>query len=122
INASSGELEFVDGFGLNNTVDGIIKGTATIDIPAAANFTNDGTFAPGGSPGTLTVLGDYKSSSTSVLDVELNGLTPDTEYDVLAITGNNVIFDGDVNVTMGFEGDLGNTFTIATTSSTIATE
>ncbi|MEZ4855247.1 MAG: T9SS type A sorting domain-containing protein [Gelidibacter sp.] len=122
INASSGELEFVDGFGLNNTVDGIIKGTATIDIPAAANFTNDGIFAPGGSPGTLTVLGAYKSSSTSVLDVELNGLTPDTEYDVLAITGNNVIFDGEVNVTMGFEGNLGNTFTIATTSSTIATE
>ncbi|MEO6347352.1 MAG: T9SS type A sorting domain-containing protein, partial [Aquaticitalea sp.] len=105
-----------------NTIDGIIMGTATVDLPAISNYTNDGTFAPGGFPGLLTVLGDYKSSTTSVLDLELNGLIPITEYDVLAITGTNVVFDGDVNVTLGFDAAVGNAFTVATTTGTITTK
>lgn len=121
ISASSGTLNFVDGKNLINTVDGIIKGSATIDIPLPANFTNDGTFAPGNSPGVLTVLGTYKSSASSKLNVELNGLTQGTEYDLLAITGTNAVFNGDVNISMGFDGAVGNQFTIATTSGTIAT-
>ncbi|MBA6152057.1 HYR domain-containing protein [Gelidibacter maritimus] len=122
IEANSGTLNFQNGVNFNNTINGIVKGTANIDIPLTATFTNDGTFAPGGSPGTLTVLGDYKSSDTSVLDVELNGLVQGTEYDLLSITGTNVVFDGDVNVTMGFDAAVGNSFTIATVSGTIATK
>ncbi|MGB3343377.1 MAG: hypothetical protein WBA61_05665, partial [Aequorivita sp.] len=122
IDVLSGELEFVDAFGLNNTIDGVIKGIATIDLPAAANFTNDGTFAPGGSPGILTVLGTYKSSSTSMLDVELNGLTQGTEYDLLAITGTNAIFEGTVDVSLGFDANIGDSFTIATVSGVITTK
>ena len=122
INALSGTIAFRDAFGLNNTVDGIIKGTAIIDLPAAANFINEGTFSPGGSPGILTVLGTYKSSTSSVLEVELNGLTPGTEYDVLAITGTNAIFDGTVDVAMGFDANIGDSFTIATVSGIIATK
>jgi hypothetical protein len=122
INASSGELEFVDGFGLNNTVGGIIKGTATIDLPATANFTNNGTFAPGASPGTLTVLGTYKSSTSSFLDIELDGLVQGTEYDFMNVTGANAIFEGQVNVTLGFDANIGDTFTIATVSGIITTK
>jgi len=122
IDALSGTIAFRDNFGLNNTVDGIIKGTAIIDLPAAANFINDGTFSPGGSPGILTVLGTYKSSTSSVLEVELNGLTQGAEYDVLAITGTNAIFDGTVNVAMAFDANIGDSFTIATMSGTIATK
>ena len=121
INASSGTLLFADGYTLNNTVNGIIKGTATIDIPTDVNFTNAGTFAPGNSPGVLTVLGNYKSTASSALNVELNGLTQGTEYDLLAITGTNVIFNGSVDIRMGFDAAVGNQFTIATTSGTIAT-
>lgn len=102
-----------------NTVDGIVKGIATVDLPPLANYTNNGTFAPGGSPGTLTVLGDYKSSTTSVLDVELNGLAQGTQYDLLAISGTNAIFNGTVNVTLGFAPVLNNEFVIATTTGTI---
>ncbi|MEZ4792207.1 MAG: hypothetical protein R2783_01635 [Gelidibacter sp.] len=122
IDASSGTLQFSNGYNLTNTVDGIIKGTATLTLPSAANFTNNGTTAPGGSPGILTINGDYKSSTTSVLDVELNGLTSGTQYDVLAINGTNVIFDGDVNVTLGFSPVVGNAFTVATTTGTITTK
>lgn len=118
IEASSGNLLFTNGYNLTNTVDGIIKGTATLTLPSAANFVNNGTFAPGGSPGTLSVLGDFKSTATSVLDVELLGLAPITGYDVLAITGN-AIFNGIVNVTLGFAPILNNEFVIATTTGTI---
>ncbi|MCB0462526.1 MAG: HYR domain-containing protein, partial [Flavobacteriaceae bacterium] len=122
IDVQSGEIEFIGSLGFTNTVDGIVKGIATIDLPTAANFTNDGTFAPGASPGILTVLGDFKSSSTSVLDLELEGLTQGTEYDLLAITGTNVIFDGSVNIAMGFEANIGDAFTVASTTGTITTK
>ncbi|WP_296380826.1 T9SS type A sorting domain-containing protein [Winogradskyella sp.] len=122
IDVMTGELEFVDPLGINNTATGIVKGVGTIDIPIPANHTNDGTFAPGASPGTLSVIGNFISSTSSVLDVELDGLTPDTEHDVLAITGTNVVFEGNVNISMGFEAEIGNTFTIATTTGTITTQ
>ncbi|HAI19703.1 MAG TPA: hypothetical protein DCM10_17760, partial [Xanthomarina gelatinilytica] len=86
-----------------------------------ANLTNDGNVSPGLSPGTLTLSGNYLSSSNSVLEMELNGLTPDTQHDVLAISGTNVIFEGMVDVTLGFQPSIGDTFTIATVSGTIAT-
>lgn len=121
IDASSGKLNIVDGRVFINTIDGIIKGSATIDLPAAAEFTNDGTFAPGNSPGILSVLGTYKSSASSKLSVELNGLTQGTEYDLLAITGTNAIFEGNVEIAMGFDAAVGNQFTIATTSAAIIT-
>ena len=102
-----------------NTVDGIIKGIAIVDLPPVANYTNDGTFAPGGTPGTLTLLGDFKSSTTSVLDVDLFGMVPGTGHDVLAITGNG-IFDGKVNVNMNFAANVNDKFVVATTTGTIS--
>ncbi|MAP55429.1 T9SS type A sorting domain-containing protein [Altibacter sp.] len=120
IDAASGEIEFNGTNTLNNTSSGIIKGIGTIDLPAPADFTNNGTFAPGASPGTLSVIGDFESTNTSVLDVELNGYNAGTEYDVLAISGNAVM-EGNVTVTMGFEGFVNDQFTVATTSGTITT-
>ena len=38
-----------------------------------------------------------------------------TEYDVLAVTGNNVEFDGNVNVNLSFEPSVNDEFIIATT-------
>jgi Secretion system C-terminal sorting domain len=123
IDVEIGELRFSDsdngGVEFTNDVDGIVKGIATINL--SGTFTNNGTYSPGASPGTLTVIGDYTSTSTSVLDVELNGLTQSSEYDLLAITGTNVVFDGSVNVTMGFEGNVNDEFIIATTTGTIMT-
>ncbi|MBT8395257.1 MAG: G8 domain-containing protein, partial [Bacteroidia bacterium] len=60
---------------LNNQTTGIIKGVGTIDLPIPANFTNDGTIAPGASPGSLTIIGDYATSASSKLGIELDGLT-----------------------------------------------
>jgi len=105
---------------LNNQSTGIIKGNGTIDIPASANFTNDGIFAPGASPGTLSVIGDFESTATSLLDLELNGLNQSSEYDLLSITGN-ADFDGDVQITLGFSPNINDEFIVATTSGSIST-
>ncbi|WP_422105333.1 HYR domain-containing protein [Winogradskyella sp.] len=120
IEIASGELEITSSRPFTNTTTGVIRGIGIFDLPPTANYTNNGSFAPGLSPGTLNVQGDYTSASTSQLEIELNGLTPDTEYDVLAITGNNNVFEGSVAIIMGFEGNIGDEFTIATTSGTIA--
>ena len=104
---------------LDNQVDGIITGNANFGPPSVSFFTNNGTFAPGGSPGSLNVNGSYKSTSLSVLDIELFGLVPVSEYDVLNIDFTPLIFEGSVAVTMGFEGTIGDTFTIANTTSLI---
>ncbi len=111
INVSSGTLEFT--WGLTNTADGIVQGTATIALPTAANFTNDGTFSPGGYPGTLTVNGDFKSSPTSNLQIELYGPTQGTEYDLLAVQGN-AIMDGDIPVALYFAPNIGDEFIVLT--------
>lgn len=121
IEINSGELEFANGIVLHNQATGIIKGTGTLDIPSAANFTNDGTIAPGTSPGTLTVLGDYSSTSSAVLDIELDGLIQGTEFDFIPITGNNIVFDGSINLTLGFNANVNDEFVIATTTGTINT-
>ncbi|WP_353779314.1 HYR domain-containing protein [Winogradskyella sp. 3972H.M.0a.05] len=122
IEVASGELEISSSEPFINETTGRVKGVGIFDLPSTSSYTNNGIFEPGLSPGTLTVQGDYESTATSVLDVELNGLTPDTEHDVLAVIGNNNVFDGSVAITMGFEADEGDTFTIATTTGTIVTQ
>ena len=86
--------------------------------PAVSNYTNDGIFAPGASPGTLTVQGDFGSTANARLDIELDGLIQGTEYDLLAITGN-ADFNGDLQVTLNFDADINDEFIISTTTGTI---
>jgi len=96
-----------------NEVSGIVKGIGVIDLPAVANYTNKGTFAPGLSPGELTVQGNFVSTATSVLDIELNGFAQGTEYDLLDIQGNAVL-EGNLTVSMSFVATVGEEFTILT--------
>lgn len=60
---------------------------------AVNNFTGNlvnkgGTLAPGKSPGTTTVDGDYTQLSSGIFEVEINGLVQGSEHDWLNITGN----------------------------------
>ncbi len=120
IEVETGELEIANSLPFTNEINGIVKGVGIFDLPSLANYTNDGVFAPGLSPGNLSVEGDYKSSTNSVLDLELNGLTQESEYDLLAITGN-ADFNGDVQVTLNFDADVNDEFIVATTSGAINT-
>jgi hypothetical protein len=91
-------------------------------LSANGNYINNGTFAPGGSPGSLTVGADYVSTASSTLEVELFGLVPNGQHDQLLLLGNSHTFEGIVDVTMGFEGTVGDEFTISTAvSGTITT-
>lgn len=106
---------------LHNQTSGIIKGLGTVILPInSSNFTNDGVFAPGASPGTLNIIGDYHSNASSAFDIELDGLIQGTEYDLLAIQGD-ASFDGNVQVTLGFDADVNDEFIISTVSGTINT-
>ncbi|GEP51999.1 hypothetical protein FNO01nite_26710 [Flavobacterium noncentrifugens] len=118
VDAQSGTLVFYSGVTFTNNVDGIVKGTGTIVPPPGTNFINNGTFAPGGTPGTLTINGDFKSSPSAILAVDLDGLAPGTGYDVLAIQGNATT-NGNVSVVLGFAANINDQFTIATTTGTL---
>jgi outer membrane autotransporter protein len=59
------------------------------------NVTNDGTFAPGNSIGTMTINGNYTHNAGAVFEVEVNALG---ESDLLDISGNAVLNGGTVSV------------------------
>ncbi|WP_299125350.1 T9SS type A sorting domain-containing protein [uncultured Winogradskyella sp.] len=124
----TGELEF---FGTNvfeNTNNSYITGIGAIDVPQLTDYINDGTISPGLSlgllPGTLTIEGNFQSSSASDLLIDINGHTSGTEYDVMQIQGiaseGNAIFEGTIYVTLGFEPSINDEFVIATTTGIIS--
>ncbi len=78
---------------LSNT--GTVQGAGTI----VGDLTNSGTFSPGLSPGTLSVIGDYTQDSAGKLQLEINGTTAGT-YDVLAVSGVATLA-GTLKVTLG---------------------
>ncbi len=121
IEVLSGTLRFSN-FELNNTINGVIKGYAFIELPTTASFINNGVIEPGSSTGASTaillIIGDFTSSATSKLVIELDGLRPIFEHDLLVIQGN-AIFNGIVDVTMGFEGNINDEFIVVTTTGTI---
>jgi autotransporter-associated beta strand protein len=49
------------------------------------NFTNLGTLAPGNSPGTLTISGNYTEGGT--LDIEVEGTNAGTQHDQVVVSG-----------------------------------
>jgi hypothetical protein len=97
--------------------DGRIEGTATLNV-SGLTWTNNGTFAPGTSPGVLTVAGSY---TNDVLEAELAGSDPGTGYDRLAVSGNATL-GGALRVTLGggFTPTVGNRYTVVTCGGTCA--
>lgn len=61
--------------------DAYLKGSGLI----AGNVVNNGTVAPGNSPGVLTVNGNFTQSSTGTLEIEIGSLSL---FDQLLISGN----------------------------------
>jgi len=117
IEIDSGTVRFTDT--LYNYPNSIIKGTATIDLPDAAHYFHEGIYSPGASPGKLSVIGDFESSGSAVLDIELDGLTQESEYDLIAVQGAADV-NGSINLSLGFDPSIGDTFTILTSSSALS--
>ncbi len=83
----------------------------------AGTLENRGIVAPGNSPGTLSVFGDYVQLDTGILEIELGGLTAGTLYDQLVVSGNAAL-NGSLVVSLydGFTLEDGQVFTILTAS------
>jgi hypothetical protein len=78
----------------------------------------EGIVAPGNSPGTLTIDGDYTQGSGGTLAIEIAGNTPGDQYDRLVISGQASLA-GTLNVTLidSFTPLDGDTFDILDFSS-----
>jgi T5SS/PEP-CTERM-associated repeat protein len=80
-------------------------------LVAGQRIVNGGTIAPGLSPGVLTIEGNYEQSESGRLEVEIAGLTAQTQYDQLIVTGD-VDIDGTLQLSFidGFLPRTGDTF------------
>lgn len=87
---------------------GTLSGTGVIESTVASS----GTIAPGSSPGTLTIEDDLVLLPGSNLTVEVNGLTPGTLHDVIAV-GGTASLDSNltVEVASSFEPENDDTVT-----------
>ncbi|MTE27153.1 T9SS type A sorting domain-containing protein [Winogradskyella ouciana] len=100
---------------IDNTISGVMGGVGTINLPGnSSNLTNGGTVAPGLSPGTLFMVNDYKSSSTSNLQIELNGLNQGVDYDLLSINGDADL-EGNLEIILGFSPSVNDEFVVLIT-------
>jgi autotransporter-associated beta strand protein len=89
---------------------GSFGGNASI----VGNLTNLGTLAPGNSPGTLNVTGNYLEAGT--LDIEVWGLTAGTQHDQVIVSGTATFQAGStLKVTK-----TGGSFDLARTDSVLA--
>ena len=106
-----------------NNSSGIIQGVGTFDLGGAA-FANNGTMNPGtpGTAGTLSLTGADPMSSTSILNIDIGGLTVGTQYDQLAASGSAAL-SGTLNVNLisSYVPDVGDTFTLLTYASMTGT-
>jgi hypothetical protein len=85
----------LDMFNFFDTFDnqGTLKGTGTF----IGDLLNDsGTVAPGNSPGTMTIDGDFTLDGSGILDIEIGGFTPGS-FDFLNVTGTAFLPGGNIN-------------------------
>lgn len=87
---------------------GKIGGIGTL----TGNLQNDGGIvAPGFSPGTITINGNYTQSASGVLDMEIGGLSAGTQYDQMVVNGTAYL-GGTLNIVQynGFAPSAGTSF------------
>jgi hypothetical protein len=89
--------DYIQTDGLTN-INGILNVTSLYDLQGGTLSGNGqlngdisvsgGTVGPGNSPGLLSIDGNYLQTISGILAIELGGLIPGAEYDVLDITGS----------------------------------
>jgi len=80
-------------------VYGSYGGSGNIKFPSS--FVMDGNIAPGSSPGILTVVGDFETSSSATFEIEIDGPNVGAQYDQI-IVGNDAVLEGDIEVILGY--------------------
>ncbi|MFK7756279.1 MAG: beta strand repeat-containing protein [Flavobacteriales bacterium] len=107
-----GTLRFMEGF----IGSGEVTGIGALQLNGTTEFS--GTISPGLSPGTLGFQGNYISTSSARLELDLNGLAPDTEHDLFQINGNAEL-NGGVDINLGFIPQIGDEFIVLTSTGDI---
>src|SRR5262249_38228662 len=99
--------------GLVDLEGGVLGGTGTVQASVLNNAEVD--VGQPGSPGVLTIVGDYTQAAGGVLVVEIGGPNPGTDFDQLPITGQATL-DGTltVNLINGFVPNAGDSFPVLT--------
>jgi autotransporter-associated beta strand protein len=111
-NVETGKL-VVNG-SLASSVRVLKNGTLGGTVSIAGNLTNLGILAPGNSPGTITVNGNYLEAGT--LDIEAWGLAAGTQHDQVVVSGTATFQAGsNLKVTK-----TGGTFDLGRTESVLA--
>ena len=89
---------------------GNVRGQGTVFGDVALN---GGSFAPGASPGTTFIAGDFTQTG-GTLGIELGGQTQGVNFDLLDVTGNVTITAGNLGVSLfgGFIGNVGDLFEV----------
>ncbi len=78
-----------------------------------------GTLAPGASPGTTTIAGNYTQAAPGTLEIEILGLSAGTEFDQLVVNGAVSVL-GNLDLLAGSGLAAGNEFLILLNDSTDA--
>lgn len=104
---------------LTNDSSGVIQGSGILDV-SSISFLNEGTVAPGSSPGILTIEGVYNQAASGHLNIELGGVTPGDTYDRLVVT-NTANLDGEVTINLvnNFFASIGDQFEVLTANSRV---
>ncbi len=104
-------LASTDKVGTDVTVgaSGVLGGDGVV----AGNVINSGVVSPGDAPGVLTIKNDYAQASSAVLNIELGGTAPGTEYSQLIVDGAATLL-GKLDLTLvgGFKLTTGESFDI----------
>lgn len=91
---------------------GTVIGNVVVDGGSGAYV---GAILPGNSTGILTINGNLTQASSSLLEIEVGGVTPGTQHDKLVVTGNAAIGGQlDVPIVNGYMPQVGDSMTILT--------
>lgn len=98
---------------INNFETGILSGEGSFDITSP--FTNVGIIRPDGNQAVeLDFVNTFTLSPLSIIDLDFFGNLPE-DYDKLFVLDNPVI-DGNIQITLHYDAEIGDTFTIITTT------
>nr|MBN2276555.1 T9SS type A sorting domain-containing protein [candidate division Zixibacteria bacterium] len=92
----------VDGGTFNNSTTGKIQGNGSLNT-YATTFTNDGRVSPGNSAGIINMqTNNFPIDVNGQVDIDLGGLTPITQHDILNIT-QNAVLGGVLNINLIYD-------------------
>ncbi|HEX7469457.1 MAG TPA: putative Ig domain-containing protein, partial [Verrucomicrobiae bacterium] len=131
INQQTAGLTLLDGGNLTaqaqplQFLGGSLVGIGLVTVANVQNLINSATVSPGLPLGELDVTGNDQQTASGVLNIELGGYSPGTNFDLVTVTaggaGGVATLGGTLNVTItnGFSPTNGATFTFLTANSRV---